>query len=156
MKRRIALLISIVLVTTVGYSQVCGSGVMTLNLYTKNGSIDKKAVYEIFPLSKELINKFKDTDNWNIGRIVTDFSEEEITLDKDLASHLDTLLVYSSISKSGTFISTLQFKTRELAYFPIIIKISVENKKVYILGNYFGGCDREASLIFNGHYFKLI
>jgi hypothetical protein len=154
MKRHILLIL--LFFTLDGYSQACGGGILNLNIYTKNGEKAKEITYEIFPISKELIEKYNDSDNWNIGKIIIDFSEKDILNDEKLDNRLDKYLENSSISKSGKFISNLKFKTYELLYFPIIIKISIENKTVYILGNYFGGCNREASLIYNGYYFRLI
>lgn len=157
MKRQFVFLLIIALfISLKGSSQECGGGILTLNLYTINGKKIKDASYEIFPVSKELIEKYNDTDNWNKGRIINNFSENEILPNEDLINKLNTLLERSSISKSGKFTSTLKFKTLELAYFPIIIKINIKNKTIYIMGNYFGGCDRETSLIWNGGYFRLI
>ena len=156
MKRHILLIFTILYFTLNGYSQACGGGIITLNIYTKNGEKAKETFYEIFPLSKELIEKYNDTDNWNIGRVINNFSEQDLTQNEALESRLNKFLENSSISKSGKFISNLKFKTYELVYFPVIIKISIENKTVYILGNYFGGCNREANLIYNGYYFRLI
>jgi hypothetical protein len=156
MKRYFSLTFTILYFTINGYSQECGGGIVTLNIYTKNGEKTKEASYVIFPLSKELIEKYNDSDNWNIGRIIINFSEQDLPHDEDLESRLNKFLKNSSISKSGKFVSNLKFKTYELVYFPVIIKIRIENKTVYILGNYFGGCNREANLIYNGHYFKLI
>ena len=156
MKRHILLIFTILYFTINGYSQACGGGIITLNIYTKNGEKAKETSYEIFPVSKELIEKYNDSDNWHIGRIINNFSEQDLTQNEDLESRLHKFLENSSITKSGKFISNLKFKTYELVYFPIIIKISIENKTVYILGNYFGGCNRETNINFNGNYLILI
>ncbi|MFN3754029.1 hypothetical protein [Flavobacterium sp.] len=156
MKKQALLIFTILYFSINGYSQVCGEGLLTLNIYTKNGEKAKKASYEIFAVSKELIEKFNDSDNWNIGRIINNFSEQEISQNEDLDNRLNKFLKNSKISKSGKFVDCLKFRTFELVYFPVIVKISIEAKTVYILANYFGGCNREANLIYNGHYFKLI
>lgn len=157
MKRQFVFLLIIALFIPLnGNSQECGGGILTLNLYTINGKKIKDVSYEIFPVSKEIIEKYNDTYNWNRGRIINNFSEKEILPNEDLTNQLNKLLERSSISKSGKFTSTLKFKTLELTYFPIIIKINIKSKTIYIMGNYFGGCNREASLIWNGGYFRLI
>lgn len=156
MKRQVLLIFSILYFTVNGLSQECGGGVLTLNIYTKNGEKAKNVSYEIFPVHEELIEKFNNSDNLNIGRIINNFSEQEISQNEDLDNWLNKFLKNSKISKSGKFVDCLQFRTFENAYFPVIVKISIDGKTVYILGNYFGGCDREANLIYNGYYFILI
>ena len=89
MKRQFVFLLIIALfISLKGSSQECGGGILTLNLYTINGKKIKDASYEIFPVSKELIEKYNDTDNWNKGRIINNFSENEILPNEDLINKL--------------------------------------------------------------------
>tara|TARA_R110002111_G_scaffold252863_2_gene317941 strand:- start:1919 stop:2449 length:531 start_codon:yes stop_codon:yes gene_type:complete len=162
------------LISQNGFSQACGGGILTFNIYTLNGKEIKNFDYEIFPVSKELLNeKFYrkvvnevslDDPNYyyfqnvsNSGIIIMEHFANEIieTNDEKLNEWLDKLLILSKISKSGKIKSSLSFSTLELNNFPIILKISLNQKTIYILGNYFGGCDREASLVWNNKYCKL-
>ena len=154
MKRHILLIFTIIFFSINGYCQACGGGILSLNIYTKNGEKQKEISYEIFPVSKETFENYKARGQYH--GIINKFSEQEISQNEDLDNQLSKFLEVSKISKSGKIFDCLKFQTFELVYFPVIIKISIEDKTVYILGNYFGGCGGEANLIFNGHYFKLI
>ena len=156
MKRSFLLIITILYFTLNGYSQACGGGILTLSIYTINGEKAKKFSYDIFPASKEVIEKYSQNDIWKSGKIISGFSENELTANEILNNELSKLLEKSKISKSGKIITNLKFKTMELGYFPIILKINIDNKNIYILGNYFGGCNREACVIWNGTFFRLI
>ena len=155
MKRHILLIFTILYFTINGYSQACGSGILTLNIYTINGKKIKEASYEIFQASEELTERYKFPDSYGSGKMIYDFKENDITKIED-STKLNKLLERSSIFRKGSFTSTMEFKTTENGYFPIILKISIKDQTIYILGNYFGGCDREACLIWNGTYFRLI
>lgn len=74
---------------------------------------------------------------------------------KELIENLNKMLDLSKIDQIGEIKSSLSFKTAENRNFPIILKISQKEKTIYILGNYFGGCNREASLVWNNEYCKL-
>ena len=130
-----------------GYSQACGGGILTLNFYTKNGQKVKNVSFEIFPISKELNEKYKKRSS----SIIEDFSEKDIIQSEDLTNELNIFLKVSSMSKSGKFTNSLKFQQAELTYFPIILKISVKTKTIYIYGNYFGGCGGETYLLWDGN-----
>ncbi len=150
------------------YSQVCGGGIASLNIYTLNGTTLKDANYEIFAVSEEFTRKYPDKSNkpHNRGLIIIDSTRNEFgylqnDLNKELqhSKSLDSTLVeylkFSSIPKSGKFTSTLQLKTQELIYFPVVVKIIFEKKSTFIFGNFFGGCNRNIFLLWNGYYFNL-
>jgi len=138
-----------------GYSQACGGGILTLNMYTLNGKAIKEVSYEIFPVSEELIGRHNFQNSRGSVMLINDFSESGGLQNEKSNNKLDMLLESSSISRSGKFINVLKFKTTENEYFPLILKISVKGQTAYILGNYFGGCDREVRLFWNGKYIGL-
>lgn len=163
-----------VLISQNGYSQACGGGKLIFNIYTLNGVEIENFEYEIFPVSKELLqekfyNKVVNTANLdnpnhnlfqninNFGVIIMENFANEIieTNDDKLNESLDKMLQLSQIAQSGKIKSSLSFTTAEVLDFPIILKISNSQKTIYILGNYFGGCNREASLVWNNGYGKL-
>lgn len=154
MKKILIYLFFITSISQSGNAQECGGGTLTLNIYTKNGEKQKEISYEIFPVSKETFENYKARGQYH--GIINKFSEQEISQNEDLDNQLSKFLEVSKISKSGKIFDCLKFQTFELVYFPVIIKISIEDKTVYILGNYFGGCGGEANLVFNGNYFILI
>lgn len=162
------------LISQNGYSQACGGGRLTFNIYTLNGIEIENFDYEIFPVSEELLQEkfYKkvvnevnlDNPNYyffqnigNAGMIIMErFANEVIeTKDEKLNERLDKMLDLSKINQSGKIKSTLSFFTLELNSFPIILKIEYNKKAIYILGNYFGGCNREASLVWNNGNGKL-
>lgn len=150
------------------HSQVCGGGIASLNIYTLNGKNLKDAKYEIYDVSEEFIKKYPegkyksfesafiiiDSTRNEFGHLQTDLNTE-LKNSKSLDSKLVKYLEFSSIQKSGTFKSTLQFKTRELINYPVVVKILFEGKSTFIFGNFFGGCTREIILIWNGYYFSI-
>jgi len=163
-----------ILISQNGFSQACGGGILTFNIYTLNGVEIEGFNYEIFPVSKELlqekfyskvVNKVNlNNPNYSIfqeineagGIIMQQYANEIIdTKNNELNSILKKMLDLSKINQTGNIKSSLSFKTFELANFPIILKISHKEKTIYILGNYFGGCNREASLIWNNGNGKL-
>ncbi|RZK14705.1 MAG: hypothetical protein EOO43_15980 [Flavobacterium sp.] len=154
MKRQ--LLYILFLLSFNGYSQACGGGILTLTIYTINGDTVKDVSYEVFPASEEFIERQNFRDISGSGIIITDFSESKNVQADKSADKFKTLLARSSLFKSGKFTSTLNFKTIETEYFPVVVKITIKDKSIYILGNYFGGCDREAGLFWNGKYIGLI
>ncbi|MEE1897574.1 hypothetical protein V1389_04460 [Flavobacterium rakeshii] len=156
------------------YSQRCGGGILTFNIYTLNGEDVKEFDYEIFPVSKELLQKnfyekltlidYKDCPQFSptkpvetSGRIIGKVFADQIIDNNDpkLNAKLQELLDTSAIAQKGTITSTLLFSTRENQSFPIVLKISNGDREVYILGNYFGNCDREASLVWGDKVLKL-
>lgn len=148
MKRQTLFLFITVLYFSInGYSQACGGGIETLNFYNKNGEKEKNTSYEIFPILKELNEKYKKR---NCG-INKDFSEKENIQNEDETNELNIFLKVSSISKSGKFTTSLKFQQAKLLHFVIILKISVEIKTIFIYGNYFGGCGRETYLLWDGN-----
>lgn len=163
-----------VLISQNGYSQLCGGGKLTFNIYTLNGTEVENFDYEIFPVSKEFLHEkfYKkvvndvnlDNPNYyffqnvgNAGIIIMEHFANEIieTNDDKLNERLDKMLHLSKITKYGKIRSSLSFTTLELNNFPIVLKITHNQKTIYILGNYFGGCNREASLVWNNGYGKL-
>lgn len=148
MKRQtLFLFITLFYITIKGYSQACGGGILTLNFYTKNGEIVKNVYYEIFPISKELNETYKKLSS----QIIENFSEKEIIQNEDLTNELNIFLKVSSMPKSGKFTTSLKFQQAELVYFPVILKISVKTKTIYIYRNFFGGCGGEAYLLWDGN-----
>ncbi|MCD0469917.1 hypothetical protein [Flavobacterium sp. JAS] len=163
-----------ILISQNGFSQACGGGILTFNIYTLNGVEIEEFNYEIFPVSKELlkekfyskvVNKVNlDNPNYNLFReinqtgviIMQQYANEIInTKDDKLNGSLKKMLDLSKINQTGKIKSSLSFNTLELADFPIILKISHREKTIYILGNYFGGCDREGSLVWDNGSGKL-
>lgn len=157
MKRQIIFLFLLALQFSIkGYSQACGGGILTLNIYTLNGEKIKGASYEIFPVSKLLIEKYKNLNAWESGSVIGDFKETNFISNDSLTNRLQKFLERSSIAKSGKFKTNLKFKTIETVYFPIIIRVTIKNQTVYVFGNYFGGCNREARLLWNGKHIGLM
>ncbi|MFC4815547.1 hypothetical protein [Flavobacterium sp. GCM10023249] len=157
-----------------GFSQACGGGKLSFNIYTLNGIEIDNFDYEIFPVSKELLReKFYqkvvnevnlDNPNYYLfqkinasgGIIMEQYAKEIIEINNEkLNSDLKKMIDLSNITQTGKIKSSITFNTFELTNFPIILKISHKKKTIYILGNYFGGCDREASLVWNNGYGKL-
>lgn len=136
-------------------SQACGGGILTLNIYTINGEKKESASYEIFPLPKEMRENYNYPGLWGIGCPTNDFWKNDIPQDAELTDPFNKILKESLIPKSGKFSSTLKFKTRETRFFPIIIRIVIKNQTMYIVGNYFGGCDREVCLLWDGKFINL-
>lgn len=163
-----------ILISQNGFSQACGGGILIFNIYTLNGVEIEDFNYEIFPVSKELLQeKFYskvvdkvnlENPNYNLFReinqtgviIMQQYANEIIDAKDDkLNDRLKKILDVSKINQTGKIKSSLSFNTLELADFLIILKISHREKNIYILGNYFGGCDREASLVWNNGSGKL-
>lgn len=175
MKKIIKLILLVgILISQNGFSQACGGGILTFNIYTLNGIEIEEFNYEILPVSKELLQeKFYskvmdkgnlDNPNYYLFRginqtgviIMQQYATEIIdTNNGELNERLKKMLDLSKINQAGKIKSTLSFNTFELITFPIILKISHKEKTIYILSNYFGGCDREASLIWNNGSGKL-
>lgn len=149
MKKTLLYLFFFSSISQFGNAQACGSGIVTFNIYTLNGEEIEDASYEIFPVPKQLVEKYK---NLNTGRdsgggVIGDFKETNLISNDSLNDRLQEYLEHSSITKSGKFKTSLEFQTLEGVYFPIILRVTIKSKTIYIFGNFFGGCDREASLI---------
>ena len=151
--------------------QLCGGGILTFKIYTLNGSTIENFNYEILPVSKNNLETDFSSE-MKKDNIIIDLSNNGILISKiwadniadvrneTLNSQLNQFLNTNgkgkySIPQSGKFKSTLRFSTVELRYFPVIIKISNGPKTAYALGNYFGGCNREVSLIWGDSQFSL-
>lgn len=157
-----------------GFSQACGGGRLSFNIYILNGQEIDDFDYKILPVSKELlqeklyhkvVNKINlENPNYYLfhkintsGGIITEQYANEIieTNNEKLNNDLKKILDLSNITQTGKIKSSLSFNTSENRNFPIILKISHKGKTIYILSNYFGGCDRDASLVWNNGYGKL-
>jgi len=142
---------------TKSIAQVCGGGIVKFNIYTLNGNAVKDFDYEIFPASDELTKKFNYKDNWGCGEIMYGITDSMIDRNNEaLNNKLKKWLALSKISSKGKIKSSINFKTFETVYFPMILKITQHNKSIYILGNYFGGCNRQVSLIWTDSYYTSI
>jgi hypothetical protein len=165
------ILISLLFFFQNGFSQECGGGKLLFNIYILNGMEIDEFDYEILPVSKELLQEKYyqkvvskiNLDNPNyylfqkiseVGGIIMEQYANEIieTNNEKLNRELKEMLDLSNINQKGKIKSSLIFNTLELTNFPIILKISHKKKTIYILGNYFGGCNREASLVWNNGY----
>lgn len=154
-------------------AQRCGGGILTLNFYTLNGNRVKEFEYEIFPVAKKPLENYYQTMReqkidvdytliptmWETGIIINENTATELidikndTLNNALIKMLDRNRMGSDALPSiGKIKSSLQFQVFENSDFPIVLKITTKEKKVYVLGNYFGGCPREVSLIWNERY----
>lgn len=170
MKKIISLLIlALLALPSNGFSQVCGEGILTFSIYTLNGEKDRDFRYEIFPVSIEQLKKFnedglkRDPNHSGstrlaytgtiIGKLYADQLIEKN--DKELNTKLQKLLEASKVPKSGKIRAQLNFKTRENQHFPIVLCITHKGKDIYILGNYFGHCDREACLMWGNNGIRL-
>ena len=149
-----ALLILLILqISTKVIAQVCGGGILNFKIYTLNGSNLKDFDYEIFPISKEFAKKLNYQDNWGSGEIMNGITDSMIDRSNEiLNNNLKKYLELSKINSKGKIKSFINFKTFETVYFPIILKITQNKKTIYIIGNYFGGCRRQAALIWSDKY----
>lgn len=153
MKQTVLLCIAILCFAFNGYTQVCGGGILDFNIFTLNGTEVKYFEYEIFPVSEKLAKDLGEGLHADYkGKIMYGFSETKIdTTNTFLNTEFKSLLAESKITSKGKIKSSLHFKTHETLYFPVILKITHDKKTVYILGNYFGGCNRKASLVWGNH-----
>jgi len=162
MKKILSLLVlSTLFIPQEGLSQKCGGGLLTFNIYTLNGEEADEFEYEIFPVSKELLKKHKDSMlTINPGYFIDHKVNESGVIfakayadriidnnDRKLNIKLQGMLDKSGISGKGKIKSTLVFTTVENIMFPVILKITHKGKSVYVLGNYFGRCERSVSLV---------
>lgn len=145
-------------------AQVCGGGILTFTIFTPNGSKSIDFEYEIFPVLEEqlqekildVMKKQNSLDgylrkyNHSGIEISKQNADEIIAIDNEnLNIQLNKFLANSGLNKFGKLKNKLEFKTFELVGFPVVLKISAQGKSVYILGNFFGNCDRPSSLIWS-------
>ena len=134
-------------------AQACGGGILNFNIYTLNGNAVNDFDYEILPISEELAKKFNYQDIWGSGGIVNGITNSIIdNKNETLNNKLKKWLALSKIPSKGKIKSSINFKTFETVYFPIVLKITQNKKTIYIIGNYFGGCTRHVSLIWSDKY----
>lgn len=172
-KSIIILLLLLFQVLTEATAQLCGGGILTFNIYTLNGSSIKEFEYEIFPVAKQSLENYFQTmreqkvdvdyrlmpNMRETGIIITENTASEIidtkndTLNNALIKLLERKRIgYGALPSKGKMKNSLQFQTLELGVFPVVLKITAKGKTVYIVGNYFGGCNRETSLIWDNKY----
>lgn len=165
MKKIVIYLFFITLISQSGNAQECGGGTLTLNIYTKNGSTVEYFDYEILPVSEKLLREnflakiagseeaqnIMENNIYQKGITITeDFSREIIEAGSELSTDLKQMI--SSDLKTGKVKSYLKFKTLELRKKLVLLKIKLKGKTIYVVGNFFGGCDREVSLIWNNKF----
>ena len=169
MKKSLILILTILgLFSTNLFSQPCGTGILRFNIFTPNGSDLIDFSYEILPVSDELFNKLiiiEKLDDRNSYLYTYDKSGVEISQenaekiinlnDKDLNGRLNEYLAFSNLKINGKVKDKIEFKTFYSGGIPVILKINAQGKSIYILGNFFGGCGRYASLVWSEKFTKL-
>lgn len=165
MKKILIYLFFITSISQSGNAQECGGGTLTLNIYTINGSNVEYFDYEILPVSEKLLRENfltkirgsveaqnnMEIDIYQKGIIIKEeFSREIIEKNNEINTDLKKMM--SSDLKNGKIKSYLKFKTLELERKLVLLKVKLKDKTIYIVGNFFGGCDRELSLIWDNRF----
>lgn len=147
-------------------AQLCGGGILHFYILTPNGSEPIDFEYELFAASDSLVQQkvYDVLDKYSVERAQRAFNEtgfeiakqtaEEISSQKDEKrnSQLDKFIANSGLLRKGRIKDLLEFKTYELVGFPVILKISAKGKSIYILGNFFGNCNRISTLLWTDRF----
>ncbi|NMH26819.1 hypothetical protein [Flavobacterium silvaticum] len=166
--KKVALFVSLVFLFISGdiSAQLCGGGILQFYILTLNGSEPIDFEYELFTASDSLVQKkvYDVLDKYSIERYERAFNETGFEIAKQTAEEisnpqdekrtiqLDKFIANSGLSRKGKVKELLEFKTYELVGTPVILKISAKGKSIYILGNFFGNCDRISTLLWTDRF----
>jgi len=149
-------IVFIILFTSMVFSQACGSGEFNFEFYILNEEKIENLNFEVLPVSEdaigEVFTKYQQDvfhANMYFGSVVkSEDAEKIISLEKD--ANLDGLLTNSELDNSGRIIrGIITFSTFETLNSRYLLKITYDDKTVYILANLFGGCDRTSKVLFS-------
>ncbi len=131
-------------------SQVCGGSLYKLNVYTLNGVEKKTFYYEFLPAPGKYIEIAESTQGYRGNGLMTFFDSDiikSIDYGDTLSENFSELLISRKISRKGIISPSLKILTHELFYQPVLLKISDGVKEYFILGNFFGGCKDDLSIV---------
>lgn len=139
------ILFSIMMLLSIGnvYPQACGSGIFRFEFYTINGE-KVKLDYEVIELNDEnlktimLKSKIESIYNAAIvdSKIIDSVNFNKITKDE--------LPFQNKVKRKGNVLNgILEFRTKELANIPCLLKIKTDKYIFYLMANLFGGCNRK-------------
>ena len=163
MKTISTLLIVLILIVILSFkvkAQACGQGVYTLEFYTLDGDEKKDIDFEILPINSDslefLFSKYTNLEdqlrfNSNKGTVLQSRLASRIIGNKQqgLASIKNYDIFKMEKFKGKLDKSRVEFNTVETYYELFLLKLMEEDKEVYIVGNFFGGCNRTIVLLWN-------
>jgi hypothetical protein len=143
-------------------AQACGQGVFSLEIYTLHGEKEQDINYEIFAINRDsleaVFSQGRDLDKIiyssfygsivqtkNALRIIDTTKSGQRELDNifNLHLHKDD----KPVGKIEN--SQVHFNTLELSYNLFLLKLNSNNREVYVIANFFGGCNRTSALLWN-------
>ena len=141
-------------------AQACGQAVYTIEFYTPNGDKEQEFEYEVIPINLDsldvIYSLYGFVDKFEYDAYVGTLIEERF-IDKlidyetpEVKESFEKILSLSSNEVKGKAKkSMIVFQTYETWYVPVLIKVTSGKKSLYIVANPFGGCDREAIILWN-------
>jgi len=172
-KFKILFILSFLVISPNIYAQACGGGVFTLYFYVLNGEKKDTLKYEILTIDPENLEKILWQDREDVSnaeyagvmremrsglildtKLVEDLfcSTTEKKTNEELISgaELDRLLQNSVMKKSALIVDgKISFHTFETYFKPYLLKITANEANIYILADFFGGCDRVNNVLLN-------
>lgn len=142
--------------------QACGQGIFSLEIYTLNGEKELDISYEIFAINRDSLEAI-----FSQGRILdkimyasyygyiiqskhalriidkTESGQKELDEIFNLHVHKDD----KQVGKIEG--SQVHFNTLEVSYNLLLLKVNSSDKEVYIIADFFGGCDRTSVILWN-------
>lgn len=162
MMKKILLFLTMSFFSANTYTQKCGVGVFSIELYILNGEKQLDLDYELLPVSQRFVidSIIRKDDNFYNQQIKVRNYYEGVIVREDLALNILLQTVSSqderkfekfvssqSFPVKGTLKQKIDFKTIETVFFPVILRLKSKTGATYILANFFGGCDRVLSLL---------
>lgn len=141
-------------------AQACGQAVYSIELYTLNGDKEEDFEYEVIPINldslKVLYSLYGYSDTFEYDTYIGTIIEERFTdklIDYETPEVQESFEKILSISENKTQgkakHAMIVFQTYETWYMPVLIKITYGKKTLFVLANPFGGCEREAIVLWN-------
>lgn len=142
------------------FAQACGQAVYTIEFYTPNGDKEQEFEYEVIPINLDSLNEIYSLYGFSnkfeydpyIGTLIEErFTDKLIDYEtQEVQEGFEKILSISANEVHGkTKKAMIVFQTYETWYMPVLIKVTSGKKKLYIVANPFGGCEREAIVLWN-------
>jgi len=142
--------------------QACGQGIFSLEIYTLNSEKELDISFEIFATNRDSLEAIFSQGR-NLDKIVYSSYYGYIIQSKHALSIIDTtesgqreldkifnLRLHKDDKQAGKIKnSQLHFNTLELSYNLLLLKLKSSDKEVYIIANFFGGCNRTSVILWN-------
>ncbi|WP_157730253.1 hypothetical protein [Tenacibaculum jejuense] len=124
------------------FSQACGSGIFRFEIKTETNT--EEITYEILQIKKSSTDHNQD---YYYGVLLDEKQLKNFEFENFNINNLPPILRNTVYTDYDSTNRVIKFTTIEGLNRNYVLKIKVNKRTIYVLSNFFGGCDRKTTLI---------